>query len=194
VNRNRILHPKHGWQYIVVPLKKHSRNAIIRDIVISEDPKWHQRILGQNQHYKKKAPYFRETYRLIEECLTVEEHSISRLNVAILEKICRHLEIRFEYEYFSEMQLKLEAVGEPGDWALRISEMLRAKEYVNPPGAAAIFDSSKFEALGIKLTIRNRLPLEYACPGYEFVSGLSIIDVLMWNSANEVKEYLGKKI
>lgn len=194
VNRNRILHPKDGWQYIVVPLKKHSRDTVIKDIEISEDPKWPQRILGQNQHYKKKAPYFRETYRLVKECLAVEEHSLSRLNVAILEKICRHLGIRFQYEYFSEMQLELESVENPGDWALRISEKLEAKEYVNPSGGAVIFDSSKFEALGIKLNIRKLLPFEYACRGYEFVPGLSIIDVLMWNPPDKVKEYLDKKI
>ena len=83
VNRNRILHPKEGWQHIVVPLKKHSRDTTIKDIEISKEPKWRKRILGQSQHYKKKAPYFYETYQLIEECLTIEECSISRLNVAI---------------------------------------------------------------------------------------------------------------
>jgi len=194
VNRNRILHPEQGWQYIVAPLKKHSRNTVIKDIEIGDVHMWHQRILGQNQHYKKKAPYFHETYRLVEECLAIEEHSISRLNVAILEKVCLHLGIQFEYEYFSEMQLELEYVKEPGDWALRISEKIGAEEYVNPPGAAEMFDLSKFEASDIKLTIRERLPFEYACSGYEFVSGLSIIDVLMWNQPNKVKEYLDKNI
>lgn len=194
VNRNRILHPEQGWQYIVVPLKKHSRDTVIRDIEIADGPMWHQRILGQNQHYKKKAPYFRETYRFVEECLAIEERSISRLNVAILEKVCLHLGIPFEYEYFSEMQLELDSVVEPGDWALRISEKIGAEEYVNPPGASAIFDSSKFEASGIKLTIRKLPSLEYACSGYEFVPGLSIIDVLMWNPPDKVKEYLDKKI
>jgi len=194
INRNRILHPGQGWQYIVVPLKKHSRDTVIRDIEIGDGPMWYKRILGQNQHYKKKAPYFHETYRLVEECLTIEERSISRLNVAILEKVCLHIGIPFEYEYFSEMQLELESVEEPGDWALYISEKIGAEEYVNPPGAATMFDSSKFEASGIKLTIRKQLPIEYSCPGYEFVPGLSIIDVLMWNSPDKVKDYLDKKI
>lgn len=177
-----------------MPIKKHSRDTVIKDIEIGDGPMWHKRILGQNQHYKKKAPYFRETYQLVKECLAIEERSISRLNVAILEKVCLHLGISFEYEYFSEMQLELESVVEPGDWALRISEKIKAEEYVNPPGAAEIFDSSKFEASGIKLTIRKRLPFEYACPDYEFVPGLSIIDVLMWNQPDKVKEYLDKKI
>ena len=190
VNRNRILHPKEGWQYIIVPLKKFGRDTVIKDIEVSEDPGWRTRILGQIQHYKKNAPYFRETSQLVEECLAVEENSLSRLNVAILYKVCCHLGFPFEYEYFSEMELELGTVDEPGDWALRISEKLKAEEYVNPAGGTAIFDSSKFEVHGIKLTIRNMPHIEYTCRGYEFIPGLSIIDVLMWNPSVKVKDYL----
>jgi hypothetical protein len=192
VNRNRILHPKEGWQYIIVPLKKHSRNTAIKDIEVSGDSGWHNRILGQIQHYKKKAPYFDMTYQFVQECLSIKEHSLSRLNAAILEKVCRHLGISFNYEYYSEMDLRLGSVEGPDDWALRIAEALRAEEYVNPPGGTEIFDPAKFEAIGIKLTIRNLPVLEYPCKGYECVPGLSIIDVLMWNSPEKVKEYLEK--
>ena len=164
--------------------------GLIKDAEISAIKDWKTRIFAQLQHYKKKAPYFCDTYKLVEECLAVEERSISRLNAAILEKICHHLGIPFEYEYFSKMKLELEAVEEPGDWALRIADKLGAKEYVNPPGAAALFDSSKFDDLGIKLTIRHLPTLEYECQGYDFIPNLSIIDVLMWNSLNKVKEYL----
>jgi hypothetical protein len=194
VNRNRILHPKEGWQYIIVPLNKFRRDTVIRDIEVNEDPRWRTRILGQIKHYKKKAPYFRETYQLVEECLAVEEHSLPRLNVAILDKVCRYLGIPFEYEYFSEMELELGPVEGPDDWALCISEAIGATEYVNPAGGIAIFDSSKFEARGIRLSIRNLPSLGYPCTGYEFIPGLSIIDVLMWNPPDKVKEYLDKGI
>lgn len=192
VNRNRILHPKKGWQYVTVPLRKHTRNTAIKDIEVNEDLKWRPRILSQIQHYKKKAPFFSETYRLVEKCLRVEECSLSRLNVALLEKVCCYLDLGFEYEYFSEMDLDVGPAEGPGDWALRISEAMGATEYVNPPGGTAIFNSSKFEALGIKLTIRDLPFLEYTCGNYEFVPGLSIIDVLMWNSPNKVMSYLEK--
>lgn len=194
VNRNRILHPKKGWQYIAVPVKKHSRNTVIKDIEVSQDPKWRKRILGQIQHYRRTAPYFHETYQLVEECLAAEEHSLSRLNVAILDNVCHHLGISFEYEYFSEMELELGPVEGPDEWAIRISEAIEATEYVNPAGGIAIFDSSKFEARGIRLTIRNLPSLRYPCPGYEFIPGLSIIDILMWNLPDKVKEYLDKGI
>jgi hypothetical protein len=143
-------------------------------------------------HYKKKAPYYRETVRLVEECLDTKETYLSTLNVNILEKVSSYLGISFAYKYFSEIKLDLGTIKEPGDWALRISEALGAKEYVNPPGGLNIFDSSKFNELGIKLTIRNLQPIEYTCRGYSYVPQLSIIDVLMWNEPIEVKAFLDK--
>lgn len=194
INRNRILKPSGDWQYVSVPLQKHRREILIKDVEISANRDWKTRLAAQLQHYKKKAPYFCETYQLVEECLAVEERSISRLNAAILEKVCRHLGIQFEYEHLSRMKLELEPVKEPGEWALRISDKLGAKEYVNPSGAAAIFDASKFNELGIKLTIRRLPALEYECQGYDFIPHLSIIDVLMWNSPDKVKAYLDKNL
>jgi WbqC-like protein family len=190
VNRNRILHPKEGWQYITVPLKRHGRDVLIRDIEISEETDWRRRIIGQLQHYKNKAPYFEKIIRLVEECLSIVEPFLSPLNVAILDKLCQYMGIPFEYQYFSEMNLKLGVVEGPGDWALCIAEAMGAKEYVNPPGGEGIFDRSKFERAGIKLTIRNLRPIKYECKSYEFVPGLSIIDVLMWNSPDKVRGYL----
>jgi hypothetical protein len=90
------------------------------------------------------------------------------------------------------MQLELGPVEAPDEWALRISEAIGAEEYVNPSGGMGLFDSSKFDADGIKLTIRNLPPIEYTCRGYEFVPAMSIIDVLMWNSPDEVRDYLSE--
>ena len=114
INRNRILKPGEDWQYISVPLVKHQREILIKDVEISANRDWKTRVPAQLQHYKKKAPYFFKTYQLVEECLAVEERSISRLNTAILEKVCHHLGILFEYEYFSKMILELKSVK--GAW------------------------------------------------------------------------------
>ena len=192
VNRNRILHPKEGWQYITVPVKKHSHDTLIKDIRVSDGPKWRKRILGQIQHYRKTAPYFRESYQLVEECMTIKNRFLSNLNVAFLDKVCSYLGIPFEYEYLSDMSLELGPIKGPDDWALQISYALGAKEYVNPPGGVSFFNPIRFEALGIKLTIRNIPLLEYGCGNHNFVPMLSIIDVLMWNPPEKVKYYLDK--
>ena len=190
VNRNRILHPKQGWLYIAVPLRKHSRETAIKDVQINNNQDWKRRIIAQLGHYKKRASYFYETMALLKDCLAPEQNSVSRLNVSILATVCTHLGIDFEYSFFSEMNLDLGPVEGPGDWALRISEALCAEEYVNPPGGVDIFDVKKFESSGIKLTIRQLPPLEYSCKGYEFTPNLSIIDLFMWNEPEVIKQYL----
>ena len=190
VNRNRILHPSTGWQYVIAPLQQHHREAPISDVKVHEGRSWRDRLCGQLVHYKKKAPYYAAAMGLVEDCLDNTELSLARLNVTILDKVCRYLQIPFRYEYFSEMKLDLGPVGGPGDWALRISEALGASEYVNPPGGEALFDKAKFAAVGIELTFQEFENMTYQCNGYVFEPALSIIDVLMWNSAATVVRHL----
>lgn len=190
VNRNRIHHPTEGWQYLVVPLEKHSNNAAICDIKINKGINWKSKIAGQLQHYKKRAPYFKDVSALVSDCIENSEESLSRLNVSILEKVSGYLGIEFKFDYFSEMDLKLGVIDGPGDWALNISLAVGATTYVNPPGGEALFDRSLFQERGIGLEIREIPPLNYTSTGYEFIPRLSIIDLLMWNSPTEIKHYL----
>ena len=177
INRNRILHPNKGWQYIIVPVKKYKRETAIINILISDNPDWRKLILGQILHYKKYAPHFKETYELVKECLEVEEPFISKLNVSILDKICRYIGISFQYSLFSEMDLRLGPIESPDEWSMRISEALGATEYVNPPGGKALYDAEKFENLNMKLTIYESPPLKYQCKRYDYIPNLSIVDV-----------------
>ncbi len=194
VNRNRILFPQKQYGYITIPVKKHKLNIAIKDIEISKNFKWCNNILAQLKHYKRKAPYFDDVYQLVEKSLEIEEYSLSRLNVKILEKVCQFIEIPFSYDYFSEMNLELGAINEAEDWALQISKVLKATEYVNAPGGIAIYNPLNFDTAGINLTIRQLPEFEYICKGYDFLPHLSIIDVLMWNKPADVKNYLDNKL
>jgi hypothetical protein len=157
-----------------------------------DNDKWRGKIIGQLQHYKKRAPYFGETMSIVEKGIASNEASLARLNVNCLNLVCQYLGIEFHYQYFSNMQLDLGPIDGPGDWALRVSEALGASEYVNPPGGVALYDPEKFNAVGIKLTIRHLPPMEYECYPYEYIPHLSIIDVLMWNSPEKVRAHLEK--
>jgi len=148
-----------------------------------------EQIIGQLQNYKKTAPFFNEVVSLVEDCLDPRENSLSMLNVKCLESVCAYLEIPFQPMFFSELRLTLGPVEGPGDWALQLSEALGASEYINPPGGVQIYDRSKFESAGIKLTIQPPVDFVYECKGYQFEPNLSIIDVLMWNSPDTVRTY-----
>lgn len=194
VNRNRILHPTQGWQYIIVPTARHEQKTPIHEIRIANTDRWRERLLGQLQHYRKQAPYFRAVMDLVAECLEPGEDSLSRLNVKSLQRVCTYLGIAFNYTVFSEMKLTLGPVEEPGDWALRIAEALGASEYINPPGGAGLFNPAKFAASRIKLTIQPPIDFVYRCGKYTFEPNLSILDVLMWNAPETVQSYLDERL
>ncbi len=189
-NRNRVLKPTEGWQYIIVPLQKHSRNTLIKDIVIKENTDWKARITKQLEHYKKKAPNYRQVVEVLKSCFTLKTNSLTYLNTHLLKKTCEYIGIHFNYEIFSEMNLAIGNVNDPGEWALRISEAVGAEEYINPPGGEKIFDRRKFEEVNIKLKFLKVNLTEYNQRRSTFEPGLSIVDVMMFNSQEEIKNML----
>ena len=191
VNRNRILHPNSGWQYITVPLKKHHQQTPINLVEIAMECDWRERILRQLQHYKKNAPYYEDVIGFLEECFSEASSNLSETNALTLRKTCRRLGIATPFHVFSQMNLALDdEVTQPGDWALKISRAFGASDYVNATGGAVLFDESKFTACNIKLTIQSFTNMVYSCGPYQFEPALSIIDVMMWNSCEEIKHYL----
>lgn len=190
VNRNRILHPSRGWQYLIVPLEKHSLSTPINEVRIFENKDWKGAIIRQLFHYHKTAPFYKETVSFVEDCLTHNENLLSKLNIYILEKVCSLLEIPFHYSIFSEMNLDLGPIEKSGDWALRICQALGATTLVNPPGGRHLYDPDEFRGYGINLIIREFPNMLYSTAAYTFEPALSIIDVLMWNSPEQIKHYL----
>ena len=89
IERNRILKPLEGWQYIKVPLEKHSRNIPIKDIIIRRNEKWGQKILAQLSHYKK-APYYANVINLVNEIVFHETESIVDMDVFALSVVCNY--------------------------------------------------------------------------------------------------------
>lgn len=190
INRNRILNPGGSWQYIIVPVKKHLHDTLIKDIKISSNYNWKKKIIGQLVHYKKKAPYYKEVIALIKEIFKYETDFLSKFNIFSLEKICNYLNITYNYEIFSEMDISIGEINEPDDWALEISKALKAQEYINPPGGKEFFHKSKFISAGIELKFLQANLTEYDQKRNEFNPGLSIIDVMVFNSKEKIQEMI----
>ena len=190
INRNRILNQNGGWQYVIVPLRKHHQNTLIKDIMIASEIKWKKKIIAKLAYYRKIAPFYEKVITLIKEIFEYETDSISKVNIFSLKKTCDYLDIPLDYEIFSEMEILLGAINEPDDWALEISKLLKAKEYINPPGGKEFFDKSKYISAGIELKFLQANLTEYDQKREKFEPGLSIIDVMMFNSKESVQEML----
>jgi len=191
VNRNRILKPGGGWQYILVPLKKHDMTESIKNVQAHPDKEWKELIIGQLAHYKKKARYFDETYKLVRDTLySNNEQSIAAINFVIIKNVCAYLDIKKEIIQSSKQSLDYADVGGAGEWALRIAEQMGAAEYINPAAGEELFNRDKFSSGNIKLSFLKSQGIVYSQRGI-FEPSLSIIDVLMFNGIEGTKKLLG---
>ena len=190
VNRNRILHPQHGWQYIGVPVSRAPQQTPIREIVIHGEGDWKRRMCSQIEHYRKTAPNYRRVRDLLIRILEPDLSRIVDLNVRALSMVCAYIGLDFRYDLISNLPVIRSRINGPEDWALQLCELTGADEYANLPGGRGLYRYSEFENRGLKLTFRELPRMSYDCPGYDFMPDLSIIDVLMWNEPENVMEHL----
>ncbi len=192
INRNRILKPEAGWQYIVAPLESHSQKTLIRDIRVKNQMQdWKDRILRQMVHYKKRAPHYESVIALLQKCFDTDEADICRFNRDCLLHVCEYLNISTSISISSELNLDYSEVNDAGEWALKICKQLRGVEYINPVGGKDIFQPWKFSQNNIKLSFLKSDLKPYSQKRSDvFEPGLSIIDVMMFNSPREIRSML----
>jgi len=192
VNRNRILHPdiEKEWQYFSIPLKKHSLQCRLNDVVINENMSWRAEFLGKLTSYKKKAPFYKQTLNFVESCIDTEFSTLSEWLEFSIIQTCNYLDISLDHDVFSKMDVDTKNVAHPGQWALEIADSIGAKEYVNPSGGYEIFNEDEFKERGIKLSFLKPKLHSYSQRREKYIAGLSIIDVMMWNDKDAIKNML----
>lgn len=187
MNRNRVLHPSAGWNYVTVPLANASISIKTCQAKILDVESAKKSILGKISHYKRRAPYFKNVESLVHDVFSVGANdSLVNLNLRGLRSVCEYLGIPFKDQLCSELNLRLPSIMHPGQWALEISSFLGASDYVNPLSGREIFDPSEFAARKIALHFLQAHPFRYDTRPYEFQPNLSILDVLMWNEPRAV--------
>ena len=192
INRNRVLKKGGGVKYINITVAKHCLTTPIKDIRLSTTQDWRNKILRNLDYYEKKAPYYYEVKELLSSCFATEEIRLPQFIGHCLIKTCQYLAIPFTPSIYSEMNLQHQSPAHPGEWALHISSALGAKEYVNPPGGREIFKKDQFDRVGIKLLFLDQELLPYDQKNDHFEPGLSIIDVMMFNSPKAIRQMLQK--
>lgn len=194
MSRNRILHPDKDkkFQYISVPISKHDKGTLIKDIVLNNKEKWKSKIFGQLTIYKKlKAPFYDDVMDLIKDVFSKEYETLLSLSIESTEMICKYLDMKLNYKVASDIGFDRSEIKGPGDWALSLSKELNADKYINPYGGCEIFDEEKYHLNDIDLKfLKSNLSSYKQSWRDDFEPGLSIIDVLMFVRNDEIKEML----
>lgn len=193
IERNRILKPDTGWQYIHAPLQKHSQTTLIKNIELRANEAWESKIISQLQHYKKRAPFFRPTIDLLQKIFINQFTGIADLNLYSIQAILDYFDIYTPVELFSAMKIAIDAPRAPDEWALNICKAVpNVTEYWNPAGGRNIFDLNKYSEANISLKFHSCILQPYTQKGAEFCPALSIVDAMMFNSPESIREMLSQ--
>ena len=195
INRNRILSPnlEKEWKYISIPLKKYSQSTLITQIEINKDNNSIDSILGGLSYYKRiKAPFYKDTITFIKPLIQNEHKFISELNINLMNNIADLLDIKTKFTISSKEGFEFKENMESDDWALEISKKIGASTYINPIGGIELFDKEKYKSEGIEIKFLKTNNIIYKQSRRDFVPFLSMIDVMMFNPIEKIKEMLNK--
>jgi hypothetical protein len=192
ISRNRVLHPSQGTNWVNVPLSNSSISIKIHEARVLDLAAAKRTTLGKLSHYRRNAPFSRQVEEIVETAFASagNRNSLVDLNVAGLDAVCAYLGVPFRRRMCSELNLPLPNNLGAGDWAPTIAGLLGAKTYVNPYGGHELFDRKTFEKHGVVLEFLKASDFVYGTKDREFIPNLSILDALMWNSPDAVREAL----
>jgi hypothetical protein len=188
INRNRVLHPSGGWNYVSIPLADSTTTIRIQDARLADPAGAGRSVAGKLSHYRRKAPHYEAVQAIVAATFAPPTDSLVDLNVRGLQAVCRYLEIPLELQICSRMGLDLPERTDPGLWALEICRQVGADEYLNPMGGRELFDPSAYAQAGVTLQFLQPPALRYDTGPYVFEPDLSILDVMMWNEPQRIRE------
>jgi len=187
INRNRIL-VNGEPSFFNLPLIDASPNKKINEIKINNNETLLRKNLNKIELTYKKAPYFKDAYPVIESILLSKEESLSLYILNSFEKIAEYLDMNTKFVLSSSIEKNNELRGQ--DKVLEICKRMNADEYYNAIGGQELYSKEEFSKHNIKLSFVDTDKIEYKQFNNEFISNLSIIDVMMFNSRDDIKKML----
>jgi hypothetical protein len=187
INRNRFL--RNGADaFFTVPLKKASDYLDVAERVVADDfdP---NALLNPLAAAYRKAPHFSAVFPLVESIVAAAPRNLFEYLHHSITATAAYLEIRTPIVVSSSVAIDHGLKSEHK--VLAICEALGATRYVNAIGGRELYSAPAFAGRGIDLKFIQSHPITYRQYDDAFVPGLSIVDVLMFNSRDAVRAMLG---
>lgn len=189
INRNRML--ACGKETIFsLPIKKDSDKLNVVQRELSADYK-REKMLNNIKGAYQKAPFFEKIYPIISEVVNYRENNLFYYIYNSIVLICKYLSINTEIIISSTIEINHELKSQSK--VIAICKAVKADTYINPIGGVGLYSSNIFEDNGISLRFHKIKNIEYNQCCSQFIQCLSIIDVLMYNSLDTVKDYIVNK-
>ena len=186
INRNNIIVQGES-KLFSLELVKASQYKLINQIELINDSR---KILKTIEMNYKKALYFNDIYPLLENLFTYEEKNLAKFIGYSIKKISNYINIDTKFLYSSEIDKNKHLKGK--DKIINICQKLNAKIYINPIGGQKLYSKKEFLNKKINLFFLETELIKYKQLKDKFISNLSIIDIMMHNNKDEIKNMLKK--
>ena len=186
INRNRFL--ENGRDAVfTLPLRGASDSLDIRDRTISEE---FDRIglLNRIRQGYRRAPFFEPAFAFFERVVLHSERNLFGFLQHSLLETCGVLGIGTKIVVSSELTIDHTLRGE--NKVIAICRHVGASVYINPSGGVDLYSRETFAEHGIDLKFLRPVEIRYRQLGDDFVPWLSILDVMMFNSVDEIRGLL----
>jgi WbqC-like protein family len=186
INRNRFL--LNGADAIFsIPLRHDSDALAVVERHIADDfepVKLVRRLRAAYEH----APFFSANFPVIEEIIHFSSRNLFEYIANSVDKMCTWLGIGTVIKKASTIAIDRTLKAE--DKVVTLCEALAASEYINLSGGLELYSREHFASHGIELRFIKSRAIQYAQFGGPFVPWLSIVDVLMFNRRQQVRDWV----
>lgn len=147
------------------------------EMLIDDGSPWRSKLLKTIRQSYGKAPFFPQTFALVESLIGLPETNIARFNEHGIRAVMEVLGLTTPIVRSSELQVE----GAATDALIAMVNQVHGDAYLSGDGATGYQENEMFAAAGLGL-----VKLNFAHPTYtqgtnaEFIPGLSVIDALMW--------------
>jgi hypothetical protein len=187
INRNRLALGGEV-RYFTVPLAGAGSSLGIRDVRTQPAARWRDKLMESLRHGYARAPHYAAVRQLVGDVLATDTTRIATLAARSVTDTARYLGLDTRFVP-SSIVYDNSALKGPAR-VLDICVRERADHYLNLPGGRALYDPRAFDAAGVTLGFIEPELWPYRQSGADFLPGLSIIDVLMFNPADTVRARL----
>lgn len=185
INRNNILANGNPLRF-TLPVIGASSNALIQNLEYSNSKK----ILRTIAQAYARAPYFGDVFPIIELVFNQENRSVAHINSLSIQVVFEYLNI--DKKILIASQIDYDRTKERADRLIELSKVHCCEQYVNSPGGRELYQKEYFQKKGVKLNFIESQIQPYAQNSDVFVPYLSMIDILMNCSKEEVIKMLNQ--
>jgi len=187
INRNKLL--LNGKEFIFnLILSGASPNKMINEIFVAKNQ---DNLLRTIQSAYGRSPHFQNVFPLIEKIINFTDDNLGKYLGNSLMQIAKYLNFNTEFIFSSDINEK-DDILKGKDKVLNICSILNTTEYINAIGGQQLYDKTEFENHNIKLSFLKTQPIDYVQFNNTFIPNLSILDVIMFNSVEEIRVMLNK--